>query len=58
MKKQFGEAYFSWGWWITAAVGLICGTIAGRNCDFRILLGFILVATLLPAFAYWCKHSN
>lgn len=58
MKKQFGEAYFSYGWLITAAIGLVWGCIASEKGDFRILLAYMVAALLLAAFALWCKHSS
>lgn len=58
MKKQFGEAYFSYGWLVTSAAGLICGWKASEENDFRIVLGYMVIALLIAAFAQWCRHSS
>lgn len=58
MKKRFGEAYFSWGWLITCAVGAVAGWLSSERNDFRILLTFWVTMLLLTAFAQWCKSSN
>lgn len=58
MKKQFGEAYFSYGWLITSTIGLVWGYAAAEKDDFRILLAYMVAALLLSAFAQWCRHSS
>lgn len=47
MKKQFGEAFFNYGWLITAAIGLVWGYVASERDDFRILLAYMVAALLM-----------